>query len=52
MNETINVTRSSMPGYEEYCREIRDLWDSHWLTTMGVKHKALEAELLRYLQCP
>ena len=52
MNETINVTRSSMPGFEEYCDEIRELWDSHWLTNMGVKHKALEAELRRYLQCP
>ena len=52
MNETINVTRSSMPGFEEYCDEIRELWDSHWLTNMGVKHKALEAELRHYLQCP
>lgn len=39
----INVTRSSMPGFEEYCEEIRGLWDSHWLTNMGDKHKALEA---------
>ena len=51
MPETIQVTRSSLPPFEEYCREIRDLWDSHWLTNMGVKHQALEAALSRYLGC-
>ena len=47
--DKINVTRSSMPDFEEYCREIRDLWDSRWLTNMGDKHKALEAALREYL---
>lgn len=45
----ILVTRSSMPSYEEYCEEIKDLWESHWLTNMGVKHKRLQAELEDYL---
>lgn len=48
----INVTRSSMPSFEEYCEEIRDLWDSHWLTNMGAKHKQLQAELESYLDTP
>ena len=48
----ILVTRSSMPDYEEYCKEIKELWDSHWLTNMGVKHKQLQAELEQYLACP
>lgn len=48
----INVTRSSMPSFEEYCEEIRDLWDTHWITNMGVKHKALQAELEAYLHTP
>ena len=47
----INVTRSSMPPFEEYCDEIRELWDSHWLTNMGTKHQQLEAELKRFLGC-
>lgn len=47
----INVTRSSMPAFEEYCEEIRELWDSRWLTNMGVKHKALEAALRERLGC-
>lgn len=48
---SINVTRSSMPPFEEYCDEIRGLWDSRWLTNMGCKHRQLEEDLQRYLQC-
>ena len=52
MTEKILVTRSSMPPFEEYCEEIRKLWDSHWLTNMGVEHKKLQAELESFLGCP
>ena len=52
MAEKILVTRSSMPDYEEYCEEIKKLWDSHWLTNMGVEHKQLQADLENYLNCP
>ncbi len=45
----ILVTRSSMPAFEEYMDEIEDLWDSHWLTNMGVKHKELQKDLQQYL---
>lgn len=45
----INVTRSSMPSFEEYTEEIRELWDTHWLTNMGTKHKQFQQELCRYL---
>ena len=48
----INVTRSSLPPFEEYCEEIRKLWDSHWLTNMGVEHKALQSALESYLGVP
>ena len=47
----INVTRSSLPPFEEYCEEIREIWDSHWLTNMGEKHRSLEAALREYLGC-
>lgn len=47
---SIQVTRSSMPEFEEYVEEIKELWDTHWLTNMGAKHKALEAQLLEYLR--
>ena len=45
----INVTRSSMPEFQEYCEEIKDLWDSRWLTNMGAKHKQLQEKLCSYL---
>lgn len=48
----ILVTRSSMPSFEEYCNEIKELWDSHWLTNMGVKHKELQKQLEAYLGIP
>lgn len=45
----INVTRSSMPEFEEYIEEIKDLWQSRWLTNMGVKHNTLQDRLCEYL---
>src|SRR5665648_763 len=48
----IQVTRSSMPDFEEYANEIKVLWESHWLTNMGLKHKQFDEELLSYLNVP
>lgn len=50
--DLIQVTRSSMPPFEEYTEEIKGLWESHWLTNMGKKHKQFEAGLLDYLKTP
>ncbi len=49
---SINVTRSSMPTLEEYMEEIRPIWDTHWLTNMGPKHKELQARLEAFLGVP
>ena len=49
MKKTIMVTRSSMPPMEEYFNEIRDIWDSRWLTNMGVKHQELQKNLEAYM---
>lgn len=43
------VTRSSMPELEEYVNEIKNLFESHWLTNNGIKHRELENELCAYL---
>lgn len=48
----ILVTRSSMPEYEEYCNEIKELWETHWLTNMGTKHKQLQSELENLMKIP
>ena len=45
----ILVTQTSMPPFEEYVNEIKDIWESHWLTNMGPKHNRLEKELIEYL---
>lgn len=45
----IMVTRSSMPEFEEYVEEIKTMWDTHWLTNMGVKHEQLKSELCQFL---
>jgi hypothetical protein len=39
MSNNILVTRSSMPEMQEYIDEISSMWDRHWLTNMGPKHK-------------
>ena len=52
LSSVINVTRSSMPAFEEYCEEIKELWDSCWLTNMGVKHQQLQRNLESFLNVP
>ena len=50
--KNIPVTHSSMPPFEEYCEEIRSLWDSHWLSNCGEKHEQLKDQLAAYLEVP
>ena len=52
MSDIINVTRSSMPSFEEYCEEIRPVWESRWLTNMGEKHRELQRQLEERLDIP
>lgn len=49
MKDRIMVTRSSMPDLDEYVKEISSMWDTHWLTNMGPKHKEFQAALCHYL---
>ena len=51
-NNRILVTRSSMPTLEEYIDEIKELWNTHWLTNMGDKYKNFQEQLLKYLNVP
>ncbi len=48
--DEILVTRSSMPEFSEYAEEIRDIWETHWMTNMGVKHQKLQRALEEYLK--
>ena len=49
LDKKIMVTRSFLPPYEEYCKEIAEIWDNHWLTNMGIKHETLKNELKKFL---
>ena len=49
-NEKIMVTQSLMPSLEEYVEEIKPIFESKWLTNMGVKHNELEQKLKEYLK--
>ncbi len=49
MQKRILVTRSSMPDLDEYIEEIKELWETRWLTNMGTKHKHLQENLREYL---
>ena len=46
--DKILVTRSSMPSLEEYVDEIKDIWETHWLTNMGSKHRMFQDKLRKY----
>ncbi len=45
----ILVTRSTLPEYEEYCEQIKKIWDTHWLTNMGAMHEELSSKLSDFL---
>lgn len=49
MEKKILVTRSSMPELDEFVNEIKEMWDTHWLTNMGPKHKQFQAALCEYM---
>lgn len=50
MNDEIFVTKAVLPPLKEYIEEIREIWDSSWLTNMGKKHELLEESLREYLK--
>lgn len=49
VNKKIQVVMSSMPPFEEYCNEVKSIWENRWLTHTGPKHQELEAGLCEYL---
>lgn len=48
MKKNIPVTKSVMPSFNEYSKEIRNLWDNRWLTNMGIKHNKLIKKLKKF----
>lgn len=48
--QSINVTHSSMPPFDEYCEEIKSIWETVHLTNMGPIHNKLKGQLKDYLK--
>ena len=44
------VTKPSMPPYEEYIEEIKQIWDAQWLTNFGAIHNKFKEELKIFLK--
>lgn len=52
MDQDVLVTRAALPPLEEYIQEIKDIWDTRWLTNMGPKHEQFEKQLKEYMNIP
>ena len=48
-DKKILVTRAYLPPMEEYIEELKELWESHWITNMGEKHRKLQQELMQFM---
>ena len=50
MEEKIFVTKPSVPTFEDYAEEIKDIFETHHLTNMGPKHKKFQGLLKDFLK--
>jgi dTDP-4-amino-4,6-dideoxygalactose transaminase len=48
--ETIYVTRPSLPPFEAFCEGLREIWESRWLTNEGPIVRRFERQLSHYLE--
>ena len=51
-NKKIFVTQPLLPNIDNYTEQIKDIWESKWLTNMGAKHNELEEKLKAVLKTP
>ena len=49
LKANIYITRAFLPPFHEYIKEIRELWDSHWITNIGRKHAAFQRQLCSFM---
>ena len=50
--EKVYVTQPLLPDINDFTKEISEIWQSKWLTNMGVKHNELEEKLKQVLKVP
>ena len=46
----IYITRPLLPQINDVLVKIKEIWDSQWLTNMGIQHETLENELIKFLE--
>ncbi len=49
MTKPIFVTRPTMPPLEEFHKELEKIWESGWITNMGIYHENFEKSLCKFL---
>lgn len=52
MLNKIFVTQPLLPTLEDYETQLKEIWNSKWLTNMGAKHNELETRLKTELKVP
>ncbi len=50
--DLITVTSPLLPNLDDFYAELKNIWESKWITNMGSYHKQLEAALAEYLGVP
>ena len=51
MADIIKPTQPSLPDYDAYIREIKDIWDTKLLTNNGPKVRKLQHRIREYMGC-
>ena len=49
MTRMINVTKTYLPPFDEYCEYLKEIWKTGYLTNNGPLSKKLEQEIQEYL---
>lgn len=49
---SIYVTKPLLPNIEDYKTQIENIFESQWLTNMGIKHNELEEKIRNELKVP
>lgn len=52
MRDKIFVTQPLLPNFDDYTAQLKEIWESKWLTNMGAKHNELEAKLKDEMEVP
>lgn len=50
LDKPINVTKSFLPPFDEYVKEIEAIWNTNWMTNNGPLHNELEERISSYLK--